>query len=180
MTTQSDKQSETAAGRRVVTQVTHLDTLIGAHPDALRRIYGAGKPADPAELGDTPRGRLLAVQVATPVHMVARRLVTALASDRLPWKGSEFDHGGNSGTNVIVGRNMHRFRTQLMPSEIDGEPTLALLYGEKAHRNPWPVRAIKDELRSIGSGLAIGPMLMEWQGRWHHLLWFGLERTHSG
>lgn len=178
MTTQSEQHAERAGGRRCTTQPTSLDSLIAAHPDALEQIYAAGRPADPAELGDTPRGRLLAFHPTAGVHLATRPLVSALASDWMPWKGNEFDHGGNSGTNVVFGSKICRFKAQLAPSEVDGMPTLALTYGEKAFRNPWPVSAIKDELRTVGNGFAIGPVLMKWKDRWRILLWFGLSRVH--
>ncbi|WP_437337082.1 hypothetical protein [Sorangium sp. So ce394] len=177
MNTQSEQNAGAAAGRRLITQVSSLDSLIGAHPDALRQIYRAGKPADPAELGDAPRGRLLSLQPTAGVHLAVRPLIRALASDWMPWKGNEFDHGGNSGTNRVRGSKVCRFKAQLVPSELDGGPTLALTYGEKAFGNPWPVSALKDELRTPSPGLAIGPVLLQWHERWHVVLWFGLTRV---
>ncbi|WP_437488629.1 hypothetical protein WME75_09125 [Sorangium sp. So ce1014] len=177
MNTQSEKNAGAANGRHRFTQVTSLDSLIGAHPDALRQIYGTGTPADPAELGDAPRGRLLALQPTAGVHLATRPLIRALASSWMPWKGNEFDHGGNSGTNVVLGSKVCRFKAQLVPSELDGEPTLALTYGEKAFGNPWPVSAFKDELRTVSTGVAIGPVLLKWHERWHVVLWFGLTRV---
>lgn len=177
MTTQSEQSARPSAGHRHVTRATSLDSLVGAHPATLRQFYEAGKPADPAELGDLPRGRLLALQPTAGIHLATRPLITALASRWMPWKGNEFDHGGNSGTNVVFGSRVCRFKAQLLPSELDGEPTLALTYGERAFGNPWPVSAIKDELRTVEAGLAIGPMLLKWHERWHAVLWFGLTRV---
>lgn len=177
MTSQSEKQSETSGGRRVLTQVTSLDILVGAHPDAMRHFYALGKPTDPAELGDAPRGRLLALEPTAQVYMATRPFLAALASDWLPWKGKEFDHGGNSGMNLVFGKKVCRFRAHLLESEVDGKPTLALTYKEKSFQNPWPVRAMKGELRTVGAGIAIGPVLVEWGGRQHLVLWFGLERV---
>jgi hypothetical protein len=177
MTTESEKHSETSGGRRVMPQVTSLDALVGAHPDALAELYASGKPADPAELGDAPRGRLLVLQPTARVFMATRPLMTALASNWFPWKGKEFDHGGNSGTNALFGRKVCRFRAHVERSELDGKPTLALTYHEKAFGNPWPISAVKDELRAVGSGIAIGPAFAAWGGRQHLLLWFGLENV---
>jgi hypothetical protein len=42
-----------------------------------------------------------------------------------------------------------------------------------AHANPWPIRAIRDELRTVGNGIAIGPALRAGSSR--PLFWFGLE-----
>src|SRR5262245_46075800 len=44
METRIDGVGEATAGRRLVTQVASLDELVGAHPEAIRKIYGAGRP----------------------------------------------------------------------------------------------------------------------------------------
>src|SRR5258708_4689381 len=122
-----DTRSETPGNRRV-TAVSSLDALIGAHPDALLKIFGAGRAADPAELGDTTRGRVLAVSAAADIHLAIRPLVRAIAGGALPWKGKTFDHGGNSGQNVVFGRHVLRFHAEVGPSQIDGKPALVLTY----------------------------------------------------
>jgi hypothetical protein len=165
---------EISGGRRVVSQVTSLTPLVGAHPDSLRKIYSAGVPADPEELGDAPRGRVLAFAPGADVFLLTRPLLRVLSHDLMPWKGKVFDHGGNSGRNVVLGKQVLRFHVELGPSEIDGRPTLVLSYAESAYGNPWLVRAIRDELRMVGPGVALGPALMM-VGRPKLLLWFGLE-----
>lgn len=172
MASESTKAApEAGQGRRVVTRVGSLDALVGSHPGALRKIYASGRPADPAELGERPRGRVLAIEPLQSVFLMVRPIVRALASDLLPWQGKVFDHGGNSGQNRVFGKQVLRFHAALEPSAIDGKPTLALRYDDPAFKNPWPVSAVVDELRSIGDGLAIGPALMRGQ----LLLWWGLQ-----
>jgi hypothetical protein len=173
--TSSAAGQETSAGRRLVTPVASLSTLVGAHPDALRKIFGAARPTDPAELGDTPRGLLLALSQGTGVFLLQRPIVRALAGGLLPWEGKTFDHGGNSGQNVVLGRRAFRFHAEVGPSRIDGRPALVLTYDGEAHGNPWPLRAIVDELRTAGEGLAIGPAFFVGRGGATELLWFGLE-----
>jgi hypothetical protein len=158
-------------GRRVVTQVPSLSFLVGAHPDALVAIYREGRATDPAELGDAPRGRLLAINPGGELFLLTRPLVRALAKGALPWRGKVFDHGGASGQNVVFGRKVLRFAAEVGPSAIDGRPALLLDYARPAHENPWPVRAIRDELRTVGDGIAIGPALHGVRP----LFWFGLE-----
>ena len=165
-----------ASGNRIVTRVDSLGELAGAHPEALRAIYGAGSPTDPADLGEQPRGRLLALELGADVFLAVRPLVRLLAGDLLPWKGKAFDHGGNGGANVVFGRRVARFRAEGVPSALDGRPTLALRYDEPAFKNPWPLRAIVDELRTVGDGVAIGPALVPFGGALRPLFWFGLER----
>jgi len=172
-------EAKPAGGRRTSTPVRSLDELVGAHLLALRDLYSAGKPADPAELGDAPHGRILSLELGAQAYMLTRPALSFLARDWLPWKGKEFDHGGNSGTNLIGDRRVLRFRAEVGPSELDGLPTLVLRYGEKAFRNPWPVSAVRDELRMIADGIAIGPAMLERRSGPIQLLWFGLERDRS-
>ena len=89
------------------------------------------------------------------------------------WRGKTFDHGGNSGQNLILGKPRFRFRAEVAPSALDALPALRLLYADPAFANPWPVRDLVDEIRGIAPGMAIGPVLLS--GR--VLGWFGLERS---
>ena len=160
------------AGRRP-SPVTTLASLVGAHPDTLRKLFGDGRPADPAELGEVTRGLLLSIAAADDVFLAVRPIVRLLSSGPTPWKGKTFDHGGNSGQNLVFGTPRFRFRAEVAPSAIDGKPALRLLYADPAFANPWPVRDVSDELRSVAPGMAIGPVLLH--GR--VLGWFGLERS---
>jgi hypothetical protein len=169
-----------APRRRSVPPIDALSTLIGAHPGALLRIFGAGRAADPSELGDAPRGRLLAFAQGADVFLAFRPLLRALAGDGLPWRGKTFDHGGNSGQNVVFGRGVFRFRAEVSASQLDGLPALVLTYDVPAHKNPWPVRAVRDELRAVGPGVAIGPAFLALGGAPRALFWFGLEAPRGG
>ncbi len=84
------------------TPVTSLDSLVAAHPDSLGELFAAGRATDPAELGDAPRGRVLAFAHGAEVFLVFRPLLRALGSGLMPWRGKTFDHGGNSGQNVLA------------------------------------------------------------------------------
>ena len=168
-----------AAPRRAVAPITSLDSLVGAHPGTLLDIFGAGRPTDPEELGDAPRGRLLAFAHGADVFLAFRPLLRGLAGDLMPWRGKTFDHGGNSGQNVLVNRRVFRFQAEVGPSQVDSRPALVLTYDAPAHGNPWPVRAIRDELRTIGPGVAIGPAFFMAPHAPVSLFWFGLESLHG-
>jgi hypothetical protein len=161
--------------RRIVSQVDSLDMLIGAHPGALRKIFGAGKATDPTDLGDEPRGRALCIEQGTGVFLAIRPIVRAIATNLMPWQGKTFDHGGNSGQNVVLGRRLLRFHAEASASSLDGLPALRLRYDAPAHDNPWPARLIVDELRTVGKGIAIGPVIVKVGGRDLTIAWFGLE-----
>lgn len=167
--TPADRPSR--AGRQR-SMVTTLESLVGAHPDALRRLFDEGCPADPAELGDVTRGLLLSIAAAEDVFLAMRPIVRVIASGPMPWKGKTFDHGGNSGQNLILGKPRLRFRAEVAPSVLDGKPALRLLYSDAAFANPWLVRAMIDELRGVAPGMALGPVLF----RGRILGWIGLAR----
>lgn len=171
MTTPAPEQ-HTTGRQRMVPQVGALADLVGAHPDALLQIYRSGRPADPAELGDSPRGLFLAPIPGADLFLLTRPIMRALAKGWLPWQGKAFDHGGNAGQNVIFGQKMVRFHAEVAPSALDGNPSLILSY--EGHGNPWPIRAIRDELRTVGDGVAVGPAFLV-AGEPRPLFWFGLE-----
>ncbi|MBI4705251.1 MAG: hypothetical protein HY744_29435 [Deltaproteobacteria bacterium] len=150
-----------------------LDAFVGAHPAALREIYGAGTPADPAELGADSRGRLLALEPLAGAFLVTRRVVVG-AGRVLPWQGKAFDPDGAGGHNRVLGRRVLRFRCEPGPSELDGRPTLLLRYDGVG--NPWPISALVDELRRVGDGVAIGPASLLAGRATRLLFWWGLER----
>ncbi len=138
---------------RIVTKFDDIAELVGAHAGGLRAIFESAPPSDPGELGDAPRGLLLGVVGIESVHLALRPLVRSLSRAAEPvWHGIMFDHGGNSGENRVLGRSMMRFRAEHAPSLLDGRAALVLTYD----KSPWPVRALRDELRTIGPGMALG------------------------
>jgi hypothetical protein len=156
--------------------MSSLSELVGAHPNALRLFYEAGRVADPAVFGASPRGRILALEAGQDIFLVLRRLFQIADTDRSPWQGKVFEPSGSAGQNVVFGRRTASFRVEHADSVIDGKPTLLLRYDDPADKNPWPIRAIRDELRSVGQGLAIGPFLFV-QGPTSRVVgWWGLER----
>ena len=157
---------------RIVTPVESLAELVGGHPESIRNIFSRGAATDPGELGDAPSGRLLALEPLGSVHLLARPIVRLLARSSV-WGGVGFDHGGNAGFNRWLGTRAHRFRTGVEPSELDGRPTLVLRYD----RNGWPVSSLRDELRTVRPGLALGPFFVRAGERFHLIGWMGLEQA---
>lgn len=175
----SARASEVREGavRHPFMQVARLDDLLGAHPNALREYYRAGTQADPVELGEAPRGLLLAVEPARNVHFLVRPLVNTLGKGPALWSGKSFD-GHGTGANLVLGRPVARFAIETGPSDIDGQPALILRYDDPALGNSWPVRNLRDELRMVGDGIALGPALFapSATGERKVIVWFGLER----
>lgn len=165
-------EASSPRGRTSLPTTAALEDMVGAHPEALRSLFARGVAADPFELGDAPRGRLLALEPLATVHLAVRPVVRALARTSL-WSGIGFDHGGNAGFNRILGGQLMRFRTAVEPGELDGRPALVLSY----ERAAWPVSALRDELRAVGPGVALGAFFLRAGARRHLLGWFGLEAS---
>lgn len=161
--------SATSARMSRVSSINSLDELVGSHPDSLRALFTRAAAADPAELGDSPRGRLLGLAPLAPVHLATRPLVRAVAGTAL-WTGVAFDHGGNAGFNRFLGTQGLRFRASVQPGVLDERPALVLTY----ERSPWPFSLLRDELRTIGPGLALGAIFARGGGGHTLLGWFGL------
>ncbi|MBM4374183.1 MAG: hypothetical protein FJ095_03790 [Deltaproteobacteria bacterium] len=156
--------------------VTSLDGLVGGHPEALRDIYLSGAPCDPVGLGCT-RGRLLAFEPLARVHLLVRPLVAGVARSLSPWEGKDFESGGTAGANLILGRRTLRFRCEAGSSRLDGLPTLLLSHD--GLDNAWPGDRLADELREVGPGVLLGPLLWR-ESRSHDvtpILWWGLSKT---
>lgn len=153
----------------MTTKVNTLEELVGGHTVALQAIFGANPATDPEELGESPRGLLLALNGLSAAHLALRPAVRALSKGTsLAWRGIRFDHGGNSGINLTRNGESVRFHAECCASKLDGKPALVLTY----EKSPWPLRGLRDELRTVSPGLAIGPTY------WGDtiLCWFGLTR----
>ena len=147
-----------------------IDSLVGAHAEALAEIYANGEPATAEELGDKPRGRFLSFVPTSSLHLLLRPLVRVISTTLMPWQGVQFDHGGNAGANVFSGKPAMRFRAERAASALDGMQAMVLTYDGQ----PWPFKHLRDEARMVAEGLAIGPTFVK-VGDSHHLLaWFGL------
>lgn len=160
--------SARATPHRTMTTISSLEPLLGGHPHALADFYRAGRPCDPSSVR-SGEGHLLAFDALANAHAAARPIVTLLGKHFSPWRGKAFESGGTAGTNLFFGKRLARFHGEVAPSLFDGQPTLLLRYDGLG--NPWPLSLLKDELREVGPGVAIGPLL--WKGT--PVLWWGVR-----
>lgn len=170
-TTTSSASAGRRSGNQRVTKVESLDALVGAHPDALRDLYGAGEPADATALGGLRRGRLLTVEPLEGAFVLTRPLVRALSRFGL-FAGKTFESGGTAGRDHFARRDRFRFRCEVGPSLLDGRPTLVMRYDGLG--NPWPISACVDELRAV-SGVGVGLTAVSPGRRARVAFWWGLE-----
>lgn len=169
-----DTQTQPHAPKRprIATTVTSLDPLVGAHPGALRSIFEKSEPANVealvGALEGRAHGRFLSAIPTAGVHMLLRPVIQLVSTTLMPWDGVAFDHGGNGGVNFVFGKKTGRFRAAREASWHDGAPCLALQYPGAA----W----LRDELRAVGDGLALGLTFVSVGERRAPLVWFGLSR----
>lgn len=165
------------AAQGVITSVTHLDHLLGGHPDALRSIYEHGRAASPEDLVGSWWGRLLSVDPAREVASLMRPIAQTLRGGAPFWTGKTF-FADATGVNHLLGGKAVRLGVETGLSELDGAPTTIFRYDVPQHKNPWPIRNVYDELRLVAPSIAIGPMLFSIKagGPRSVVLWFGLQR----
>ncbi len=154
---------------RIATVVSSLDGLVGAHVDTLAEVFLRGAFVEPEDLGELPRGRLLAVGGTEPAHLALRPLVRGVSRVMTFWDGIVFDHGGAAGANRFRGREAIRFKVERGASRLDAGPALVLRFDDAA----WPLAGLREELRLIAPGLAMGPAYLND----NVVAWFGLEAT---
>jgi hypothetical protein len=163
---------ERARRPRIVTTVTSLDVLVGGHPDALRSMFQRSDAANVEALLGGPEGklhgRLLSTLPTAGAHLLLRPLIQLVSTTLMPWDGVVFDHGGNAGANIVFGRKTGRFRAERQASWLDGAPSLVLTYPKA----PW----LRDELRALGDGLALGLTYVSIRDTHVPVLFFGLSR----
>ncbi len=171
-TSEPARKSKRASRARRMATVDAVETLVGAHPVALRDLYQEGTPVDATLLGGEHPARLLAVEPLEPAFFITRALVRG-ASEIMPWRGKRFESGGTAGRDLILGRPAFRFRCEVGPSALDGRPTLRLAYD--GLKNPWPVSTRVDEMRRVGETIAVGVTSIAPTGRPRVTYWWGMD-----
>ncbi len=170
----------TLPGGRALPDVNQLslEALLDLDAATLEALYQLARTPRIEELaGDLP-GRMLATvvlpdRVADPVRRFA-------GSKAFPWKGKTFrplgaDHG--EGDNRLLSNRIHRFRftTHLGPSRAGAFDALHLDYDHAD--NPFFIRVVQDELRTLRDGLWLGQAYLATQGAPRLVLYFGLARA---
>lgn len=165
------------SGSGLVTRVSRLDELVGAHPTALRAIFESGRAPAPEQLVGSWRGRFLSIPPALEIAALMRPVFRALDGGAPLWHGKTF-FADATGVNHLFGRKGVRLGLEAGFSELDGGPAVIFRYDLPQHRNPWPIRNVRDELRMIGGELALGHGMISATatGPRRMFAWFALER----
>lgn len=161
-------------------RVAHLklDDLINRSQAELEALFQLAATPSVRELSGPADGRVLAGRV--PLLLTRRDGLYLLNLSWLPWKGKVFEPGGDEqgwGYNRIgVGpleTRLFRFATAIESPLLGETDVFSLNYDIPG--NPWPIRAVRDDLKRLREGLYLGASYVRWQGQQVFGLFFGLE-----
>jgi hypothetical protein len=171
-----DLATQPPASTRVVPPFSGvLDDLLALDPPALAALYQGARVPALVDVAGALRGRMLAVcglpaPLAAPVRAFA-------ASSVFPWRGKSFsprDSERGEGINRVFSDRLRlfRFETFVGRSRAGGFDAVQLDYDLPS--NPFFIRAIKDEIRVLRTGLWLGLAYAQVAGAPHLVLYFGL------
>lgn len=156
--------------------VRDLDDLLALDAATLERLY---REAETPEIGDLDGdlvGRMLVGPAASPGFAdVMRRLARWRA---FPWLGKTFRprdaRSGEGWNRVLSDRNLwFRFTTSIGRSKAGDFDALHLDYDHP--ENPFFIRAIEDEVRTVAPGLFLGQAWIVVRGKPWLALYFALR-----
>lgn len=156
--------------------VRTVDDLLALDTDTLARMYRAARVPAIGEVRGDLVGRMLPAPAAPRAVQNAMR---ALASQSFfPWKGKTFAprdvHAGEGWNRVFTDKNLwFRFTTSIGPSRAGDFDALHLDYDHA--ENPFFIRAIQDEIRTVAPGLWLGQAWLVTGGKRTMVLYFALQ-----
>lgn len=172
-TTSTTISSEERAARR---EARALDDLLRLGADELGELY---RRASTPRIGDVDgdlRGRMLVSPrggeaLAAPMRRLAKWRF-------FPWRGKSFrprDQAHGEGINRVFSEHSRwfRFETSIGPSRAGDFDALQLDYD--LPENPFFIRAIKDEIRTLEPGLWLGQAYVVVRDRPSLALYFALQ-----
>ncbi len=154
-----------------------LDELLALDVDALEDLYCNATTPKVDDLKGDLVGRMLVSPAANPaVADVMRSLASA---SWFPWKGKTFaprDASAGEGWNrVFTDKNLwFRFTTFMGKSKAGSFDAVQLDYDHP--ENPFFIRAIQDEVRTLSPGLWLGQAWLVVNGKPWLALYFALQR----
>lgn len=172
-----------ATAARIVSNIEpvfsgELDDLLWVPVEELAELYARAAVPQINELYGDMRGRML--EVVAEVPAILRRPVRRWAgSGSFPWRGKSFrplaDTVGRGINRVVSDRwRMYPFLTSVQPSRAGDFDAVELDYD--LPENPFFIRAIKDEVRTLREGLFLGQAYLCIGDEEHLALYFALSR----
>lgn len=153
-----------------------LDDLLRFPAARLEALYRAAPCPPLSALDGDLRGRMLAWPGAGRATGLALRSLAGRSW--FPWRGKSFrplSGDAGEGINRVISdaRRWYRFETRLGPSLCDGREALLLDYDLPT--NPFFIRPIKDEVRTLQPGLFLGQAWLAAGAAPRLVLYFALE-----
>lgn len=158
-----------------------VDDLLGYDVPTLSFLYRSAKAPTIREVSGDLVGRMLPSPAANePVQHFMRTLARLPV---FPWKGKTFaprdDNGGEGWNRVFSDRNLwFRFTTSIGKSRAGNFDALHLNYDHP--ENPFFIRAIQDEIRTVAPGLWLGQAYVVVKNKPWLALYFALGRKDVG
>ena len=155
-----------------------LDDLRALSEAELAELYADAHVPEIADLRGDMRGRMLEV---VPIPELARGPLRAWASSSFfPWRGKSFrplaDTVGRGINRVVSDRlQLYPFLTTVKPSRAGDFDAVELDYD--LPENPFFIRDIKDEIRTVRDGLYLGQAYLCVGDAEHLAVYFALQRA---
>lgn len=137
------------------------------------KLYAAGRAPQAAEIQGNWRGSALVFARQKPLPSLPLLNLVIEAVSLKFWDGKTFSGAG--GANRLLGGRLKLFgfTTEIRPSRTGTGEALALDYGS----NPYPVSAIRDEVRQIAERRLLGRAYLHApDGKDHFLFYFMLAK----
>jgi hypothetical protein len=156
--------------------VRTVDDLLALDVPTLERMYREARTPSIEDVKGDLIGRMLPAPAANPAVQNAMR---ALARQKFfPWKGKTFAprdvHAGEGWNRVFTNKNLwFRFTTSIGPSRAGNFDALHLDYDHP--ENPFFIRAIQDEVRTVAPGLWLGQAWIVVRNKPWLALYFALQ-----
>jgi hypothetical protein len=160
------------------------DLSLFTYAELLDLYSHASVPSDLRALDGSLRGRALAF-LGTGDGPAFRAIAALVRGKGFPWEGKTLTaRSATDGVGVnrirlpgLGRRNLFPFVTKLDASTVDGKPCVFIDYADP--RNPFFIRAIRDELREVSPGLFLGPVFVKSGRKMTLVTWFALTGTAS-
>jgi hypothetical protein len=167
-------------GRTAPSQaLARLDRLLELPASDLQPMYERAGAPRLLDVGGDLRGRMLAWPAIDKRPAFASALRAFASMPSFPWRGKSFtpdDYRGEGINRVFSDRfRLFRFETFIGKSRAGDFDALQLDYD--LPKNPWFIRAIKDEIRELEPGLWLGQAYFKTKRRETLVLYFGLARA---
>jgi hypothetical protein len=175
MSVQATTDTSSLSSRGGTALVQKLDDLLAVDLGGLERLYADAQVPRLEEISGDLRGRMLATTVLKePFASLARMWAR---STFFPWRGKSFsplEHERGEGINRVVSDRLRLFRFETFIAKSRAGDFNAVQLDYDLPENPFFIRPIKDEIRTIAPKLYLGQAYLSLPKSTPLILYFGL------